>query len=489
MLKKINLFLLLISVIITIGCSETKQVDELQTEHTIVNGVILDYPDSCSYISILIDDIISGEQTRYLSEVDSNGNFDFKVDIYIAQDVFLQYGNQLRYLLLKPNSSLYLEFNYSDYDATIKFSGKLASINHQVDEFIKLVRPIYDDFSTLDSKISTGSLEDFKLAVYKQNTINDSILNHFITDYQPDKEIEQWASNYLQYMCAGLLTNVIYHPKIKITNEYWDFKINFPLNRNDDFLCSNFKEYVVEYYYGYYYRGKLSHAFDTLKSGHIHSFIQIVSDSISSNFNGISYDIIMSSVLKTALTHDVDKVESFMLKNPNLLNNEAISEKINMEIESLKLAKSKEMDYANFINNDSLNINENWLDSLINTKYRNKIVYIDIWGTWCGICLDDMIYSKEIKQTFDNKDIVFLYICCFSDENSWKKMIDKYKIKGDHILANDEMTTLLKSKYQITGYPTYMIFNKGKKLSIDCPRPSNENFEQIINNLISRKAF
>src|ERR1700761_2074057 len=53
-------------------------------------------------------------------------------------------------------------------------------------------------------------------------------------------------------------------------------------------------------------------------------------------------------------------------------------------------------------------------DDLID-KFKNKIIYVDIWATWCVPCVRELVEKKDIEQftSFAMKnDIVVLYITC-----------------------------------------------------------------------------
>ena len=85
-----------------------------------------------------------------------------------------------------------------------------------------------------------------------------------------------------------------------------------------------------------------------------------------------------------------------------------------------------------FINDTTLNFN-----SLIN-KFKGKIVYVDIWATWCSPCRQELLKRKDIKafQDFASKnDIVILYICC-DKQDWWKHFVTTNKLIGYHILVN-----------------------------------------------------
>lgn len=54
--------------------------------------------------------------------------------------------------------------------------------------------------------------------------------------------------------------------------------------------------------------------------------------------------------------------------------------------------------------------------------YKGKVIYLDIWGTWCGPCKDMMQYAGNIKNLFAGKEVVFLYLCNHSTDKSWKTL-------------------------------------------------------------------
>ncbi len=76
------------------------------------------------------------------------------------------------------------------------------------------------------------------------------------------------------------------------------------------------------------------------------------------------------------------------------------------------------------------------------SKFKGKIIYVDIWATWCSPCRHELQVRKDTKgfQDFASKnDIVILYICCDKDGSKWKPFVTANKLAGYHVLVNSHL--------------------------------------------------
>lgn len=67
--------------------------------------------------------------------------------------------------------------------------------------------------------------------------------------------------------------------------------------------------------------------------------------------------------------------------------------------------------------------------------YKGKVIFMDIWATWCGPCRDSFAFVKPLQEYAQEKDIVLLYLSIDNPEaeEKWKKMAAHYDLKGEHI--------------------------------------------------------
>jgi thiol-disulfide isomerase/thioredoxin len=95
--------------------------------------------------------------------------------------------------------------------------------------------------------------------------------------------------------------------------------------------------------------------------------------------------------------------------------------------------------------------------------YRGKIVYLDIWGTWCSPCKRKLSESHKLKAELEGYDIVYLYLANRSPEKSWKNVIAEYNLTESncvHYNLPADQQHAVEQYVGLTGYPTYRLFDK-----------------------------
>ncbi|HRM91061.1 MAG TPA: TlpA family protein disulfide reductase [Thomasclavelia ramosa] len=120
--------------------------------------------------------------------------------------------------------------------------------------------------------------------------------------------------------------------------------------------------------------------------------------------------------------------------------------------------------------------------------FKGKIIYVDVWGTWCGPCRQEMIYVPALKESLKDKDIVYIYLCNGSTDESWRNAIKRYHLEGDncvHYNLPGKQENALERYLRVNGYPSYRLVNRqGKLLQGEAPQPScTEVLKSTINSI------
>lgn len=101
------------------------------------------------------------------------------------------------------------------------------------------------------------------------------------------------------------------------------------------------------------------------------------------------------------------------------------------------------------------------------SDYRGKIVFIDVWATWCGACVKGLPYFVALREQYkDREDIVFLTVT-FDNEGTkeyWNKFLCEKKISGviPHLFPKNR--TQFGDVYCVTGIPRYILIDKEGKI-------------------------
>lgn len=102
--------------------------------------------------------------------------------------------------------------------------------------------------------------------------------------------------------------------------------------------------------------------------------------------------------------------------------------------------------------------------------FKGKVVYIDVWATWCGPCKEMFQHVPALKEKAKDMDIVYLYISIDRPQakEAWEKAIPYYQLKGYHMLAGKELGKSLHKELgnerQILSIPNFVIVDKEGKI-------------------------
>ncbi len=125
------------------------------------------------------------------------------------------------------------------------------------------------------------------------------------------------------------------------------------------------------------------------------------------------------------------------------------------------------------------------LEAALN-QHKGKLVFIDLWASWCLPCVQEIPYVKQLVQRYAGKQIVFKSISLDKQIVTWRKAIAKYAVKKEdnYLLMNANKTSFYKQN-SINEIPRLILIGKdGKIINAIAPALSEEALTVLIDKLI-----
>lgn len=120
------------------------------------------------------------------------------------------------------------------------------------------------------------------------------------------------------------------------------------------------------------------------------------------------------------------------------------------------------------------------------SDFKGKVVYLDIWATWCRPCLEEMKKGKKLKEAFvDNKDVVFLYISIDKEAEKWRSYVKNNNIHGSHLISREGAEEKILERYDVPYIPRFVLIDKqGNIVQYEAKAPSDASIEADIKALL-----
>lgn len=134
-------------------------------------------------------------------------------------------------------------------------------------------------------------------------------------------------------------------------------------------------------------------------------------------------------------------------------------------------------DFASDFNAKDINGNEVRLSSM-----KGKTIYVDLWATWCGPCMEEMPHFEDLKENYKkNPAIVFVSLSIDDDISLWHKSVSARKADGYQWNINRNKL----EAYNIVGIPRVLLINKNFKIAdMNGPLPSSPKAIKAIEVLL-----
>jgi len=472
-MKKITTLFFLLSILF--GASS-------QNSTAIFSGKIDNFPNDSLKISVY--DNLHELSTSYKSSVSSKGKFKFIFPVKDYVSAYFHTGKKTVQLFITAGDSINCYFDYNSAIKTIHFTGNRASHYNYFIKYMKtynlqhamFFKPDYSDVFNL----SPAEFKDYR----KNKVVHDmAFLKNYNIDNYMSNVFKKYCEIEIKYSYYKALASYYsfkkyFKKKEEILPDNFYEELNDSLFIHDDFLISRnyidamdlyiggiqvvYKQDPVLYYNSVFkilnstFSGKTSYACEKKQ------ILNLFKAQVPNNYK----DSIVDNYLKRCIYPEYNIV---------------ITEEYNKHLLTRNRILPKHVLNSNFIDTNDRLITF----SKLLKKHKGKVLYIDIWASFCGPCIIEMPSSKKLKKELGNKPVSFIYLTVDKDKSKWKKALNKIGVEGEHYMIEAALKSAFTKYFNIYGVPHYILINKkGEVVLPSAPSPSSVGVKSSILTLL-----
>ena len=97
-------------------------------------------------------------------------------------------------------------------------------------------------------------------------------------------------------------------------------------------------------------------------------------------------------------------------------------------------------------------------------QYRNKIVYVDFWASWCKPCRQEMPNVKKAYNDFHGKGFEILGISLDDSSAKFRGYVDEQAIPWPQIFDGKGWNSEVGKLYAVNSIPTTFLLDRNGKI-------------------------
>lgn len=480
---------------------------------------------------------ITEETTKIPIQVDSSGYFSVKLPVYNTTQLYIHYltNGTLLSLFAEPGEKIVIHSDWKDNKVT--FKGTRAQDHQQVfeyDSYLSSLNRAYFDPNRSEKTTHEQFLERLKQYAYQNDSIlADYLKRHPKTSKKAKQEIqvkilnetafnlmqrrfelnrregEKFSKTYMDY--ADSIFAALPQPYTIVSNSFLRDYLDYYAETKQK--TSTFRQALVNYAIqekmiqpteeqlkdinliltSKEFQPILSEAFNALKQ--TDQYTRIMLD----YYNGGALIRPMPTILKELVTTQAfyrylnDNRIALSPSNLNYYKQQVSNPQIQKFVfdyqQKLEDLTNREIDDVTCLKEitpfKDCKTGEELFAKLVE-PYKGKIIYLDVWGTWCGPCKMEMKYTGEIKKAMQGKEVVFMYLANGSPDMSWKNVIKEMHLTGKQVAHYNFPTNqqnLLENHLNVRHYPTYIFIDREGKIVEQKAKLRPSSGQELINYL------
>ncbi len=398
--------------------------------------------------------------------IDSLGNFEAKVKVEKDGYYFFKIGRPYATVRFEKGKNVHLNIDADNFFKSRRYSGDLSNENNfNVEKSALRSEFVGDpkDYFVVPLPEFLSKIKVTRDAVFE--LIDKSSLN------QEDKKLErriaeydylQTYNNYQKFYSYHKKTNA------ELPDNYYQPIIDIDIDDDEMFRHSGaYRNLIVA---NYRHASKKAMSEDSTLT-----IIEFVKNKIT-NVKSIDTREQFASMLMRKMKQGNDTIDDDYRQIMSLFTSNRmkrkLEEKYKSALETVAGKESVDFNYENFSGGQT------FLKDL-----SGKLIYIDVWATWCGPCLKEMPSLKKLIKDYKGKNIEFVSISIDhkKDYEKWRKMVLEKNVGGIQLYDAEGLSSSFMKAFNVGLIPRFMMLDyEGKIITAHAPRPSSDEVRGFI---------
>jgi len=400
--------------------------------------------------------------------LDAENKFSYSFDIDEPQEVRFGHGGEITYIYLRPGDDLFLTLDTEEFDESLRYTGIGSEINNY-----KAALVLMGDTLLNQRELFSLPPDSFLLAIQTEQDMKLSAMQSFnITDQTFKNNLKGNALWRKRLLLLEYEPSHKYYVKLdsfSVSEGFYDFKNEVDMNDSTQLKYAYFKHYVQAEI-----KREASENYNKRqnKEESNYNFLIGAMDKLTSLEpikETMIYDILKWDYLDLTEDQRKEYTAKWLSYNPEQDKIDEIKQEV-LQIEKILPGKpAPSFNYAS-LEGDTVSLED----------LHGKVVYIDVWATWCGPCIREHPFMEKLQQRFEGKDVVFIAVDTDSSPEPWRKMVAEKELGGIHVYAPGAWEAKIMKDYAIHGIPRFILIDQeGNIVDADAARPSGDIGDQI----------
>lgn len=470
-----TLFYLTLVVVLFVSCAP--KGNTLEPKRTVISGVVKNFTEETGVITVNYCDPLSNERKFAQNLSESNGYFQVEHDYTFSQNLTLSFARKFINIFVHPGDSIFVTIDANeDFKDGITFSGDNSELNKELFLWTDYSYPILN----WDIQLEFNSPDELLASLKREFQKSKDSISAYSERENMSVFLKEWAYIDRKYIIANSLID--YYIEHSSSERTWDIFTDPIFDVfNDDNFHSNIFSIHADACMGALSRSDVEINRLISEKAYIPAIRLVIERLHNRAPEGIVREYMLFNYLKGAINQMPEIYDSV----PEI--KAAFSHDFfKKELEKIVLEKTKVQESAKIpVSASKLKgvlyladgtpeeLSDIKLLTHLAEKHKGKVLYIDVWATWCGPCKEEFNHTQPLHNYFKGKDVVFVYLCLGSNFDAWIPAIEQFKISGEHYFLDATASTLFMGENNLPGYPSYLIIDKNGGIDYSAPRPSN----------------